>query len=371
MRIRPAYPFIAVTLLTSAICAIAQQPTESTAPLTDSATSTLTGSVLRVNDDALTSAEIIEPLRDQLSEWAKTQDRQTFLTKAHPLLAQTIMARIYSLLLYQHAQADLDRIDNAETVIATEMEKQRKKLFARFGGSEARTRAELAQQGTSVEEQLDAVKRELIITAYREAHFNPAFEITRSQLLQYYRTHLDEFSQKAFIEFQLIDIHIDAFLPDTTANPTPEQQTAARDQAARDAHQAWQQAQAGTDFAQLVAQFSNGLHKAQDGLWSRDPAGFNVHYKPIISALYDTEIGQCTDIVETENRFFIAKLITRTRAQNTPFATAQFDIAEKLRQQRWQRFSQKLSRELLNKATVGDLDQFVLNTAQTAYRQLH
>ena len=386
--------FIAVGLLTATASLSAQQPAESTAghnapatstdaPVaqsasttepTDSAistTSTLAGSVLRVNDSGLTSAEIIEPLREQLNEWADTLEQKTFLTKAHPLLAQACMSEIYSLLLYQHAKADLDRLDNAEAVIAAEMEKQRKKLIARHGGSEARTRTELAQQGTSVEKQLDALKRELIVSAYRDAHFDPSFEITRSELIHYYRTHLDEFAQKAFVEFQLIDIHIDEFLSDATITPTPEQRNAARDQAARNAREAWQQAQAGTDFTELVAQFSHGLLKAQDGLWSRDPAAFNVNYKPIISALYDAEINQCTGIIETEDRFFIAKVIARTRAQNTPFAQAQFEIAEKLRQQRWQRFSQKLSQELLEKATIGDLDQFILDTALTAYRQLH
>jgi len=333
----------------------------------------IAGTILRVNSDVITSAEILNLCRNQLAELAQSLDKQTFLTRAQPILLKITTAEVYNLLLYQQAQQDLKRLENADEIIAAQMAQQRKTLIAQYGGSEARAQAELAAQDSSIEQQLQSLRREMIIAAYRQARFDPTFEITRAQIWQYYRAHRKEdYSQEPTIRFQLIDIPVKAFLPKDSPQQSYSQRqlSDARRKAAQMSQAAWETIQNGADFGDVAKDFSHGIYRDLGGLWRpRNPDTLTAQYKPVVAALAQIKPGQCSGIIETPDHFFITKLIDRRPASVVPFTQAQVEIAQKLRDLRWMRFRQKLAKELLEKSTIGDLQQFVLETGPAAYRQ--
>ena len=59
-------------------------------------------------------------------------------------------------------------------------------------------------------------------------------------------------------------------------------------------------------------------------------------------------------------------LVTR---QKTPFSQVQSEIKKILANQHWQKYWRELSFDLWNKATIGDLQQFVRNTIVAACKQ--
>ena len=83
----------------------APAPNETTAPLSK-------GTVLRINDDAVTSTDVINPIHEQLQILALRLDRREFLSpvsRVRELIAQSAADRVRSILLYQYAKKQLEK----------------------------------------------------------------------------------------------------------------------------------------------------------------------------------------------------------------------------------------------------------------------
>jgi len=312
-----------------------------------------TGSVLQVNDGAITTAGILEPLSDQLSKWANELDLQDYAEKALPLVSQVTLARLRDLVLYQYAMKEFSRNEGFDQALAGSIESQRKTIIADYGGSEAIAREALAKKGSSLEEQLDLFKHDFVVMSYQKIYFTPTQSITRRQMLQYYRTHKDEeFSQEAEIQFQLIDV------PSSVENA----RVLAKD--------AFAKLESGADFGVVVGEYSQGIHKDEDGVWrAMKPGSLSKRYKPLAEALGSVAVGEYSDIIETEHHFFIVKLLKRQVAEVRPFAAVQFEIKNVIQRERWLKYRNKLQNELSERAVIGDVDFFVKQTTLAAYEQ--
>lgn len=326
------------------------------------------GTVLLVNNDAVTSTEVLSPLLNQMTEWSAKMDRRQFLSKTQSAVAESTASSIRNLLLYQFALKDLEKNENFNDVIKAELEKKQKELIARFGGSEAQTQAELARIGSSIDDQLQTVKKNMVISAYQETYFIPTLEISRSQLLRYYRAHQkDKYYQKPTVQFQLIDIQAKFFLPQNTSNPNSDQSDQAQSAAREQAQIVWQKIQDGADFTEMVQQYSHGYRKSNDGLWRKlDPADLSEKYQPVAAALKNLNIGQISPVIPADQRFFIVKLISRQDAKYIPFSDVQAEIEAIIRKQRWTKYSNQLIDKLLKKATIGSMEDFVEGTTNAA-----
>ena len=285
-----------------------------------------------------------------------------FFSRAPDLLASAAIDRTYRLLLYQKARAELNRIDNIEDILASFMAAKRKELIARYGGSEPAARAALAAQGKDLDAEMKFIEREAIISSYREKYFVPSHEITRSSLWHYYKSHPEEFRTEALIQFRLIDVPCSAFSDIDPCAPV-EPCTAAESQA-RAIHD---RLTAGEDFAALARQYSRGFRAEAGGLWNPlVPESLKKHYQVILAPLTQLSPGDFTGVIASADgeHFFIAALESWDPGHATSFAHAQSDIADHLRRQLWQQYSSNLSADLRARATVGDMDAFVRQTAQ-------
>ena len=326
----------------------------------------LTGSVLQVNNDGLTSAEVLKPLREPLAELARSTNRDTFTNKTLPIIGRATIDHIYNLLIYQQAKKELDKIDNVDKVLESYMTDKRNELLSDYGGSAASAEGELARQGTTLDQELKEIERALIIDSYRQKYFAPSNEVTRSQLLRYYRNHREEFAEKGMIQFQLIEVQMDRFRTETSPEPQPHE--LAREYAQQQAQQALQALTAGDDFADVARKFSHGFRKSYGGVWTpTDPDALKKKYRPLLVELNRIQVGEHTAIVPGDDCFFIAKLLDRKTEKVIPFSQAQIDIAQKLRQEKWRMYTEKLGADLRTKATIGNLDKFIDETTAAAY----
>ena len=227
-------------------------------------------------------------------------------------------------------------------------------MLREYAGNEAKAQMEYKKRGTTLDEELDEIKRALIISSYREAHFMPAMTITRSQLLRFYRANLkDKYTQNSSIEFRLIDIR-------TTASDGEEK-----------IQEALAKIKAGEDFGEVAKEYSQGWRRQYGGLWnSLDPGSVRKQYIPVIKALEKVAVGKCTDIIRTDGHLFIAQLVNLKLAEVLPLSEVQDDIEKIIIDQRWQHYTNKISQELLGKAVMGNMEKFLLDTIDTAYKQL-
>ncbi len=318
------------------------------------------GVVVRVNDDAVTSAEVLKLLRKQLSEIAGDIKRdkeghlnlEDFVPKALGLVQNETMAHIYNLLIYQFARKDLDKVEGIDKAIEKMREEKRKEIILQYGGSETKARKELALRGSTIEKELESTEKEMVISGYRDKHFTPTLKVTRSQLLQYYRLHLkDKFTQEATIEFELIDIW-----------------KSKNKEATKVAERAMAELEEGTEFAEVAKKYSNGYYRDNGGRWRpMHPDSVRDIYKPVVEALKQTEQGALTGIIETDTSVFIGRLIAYTPASVAPFSEVQNDIFLAIRDQRWDTYSENLGNRLLAEAVLGDIDGFIKATVLLAF----
>jgi len=344
----------------------ASSSSETTAPLSR-------GTVLRVNGDGVTSTDVINPIREQLQGLAGRLDRREFLSDAsrvRELIAHSAAERVRSILLYQYARQQLEKNENFELAIETQMAERRKEFLALYDGSEARAREELGQYGITIEDQLKELERSLIVNVYQETYIRPSLEVTRSAMMRYYKKHQHEkYYQKSKIQFQLIDIQASKFLPVQAAlRPNQEQLAEAMREAREAAQKARQKLHNGSDFAAVVKEYSHGYRKIYDGLWREiDPEALQEQYQPLIQSLENVQVGQITDIIKADQRYFIGKLIERQNERMIPFSEAQTEIDHILRSQLLGKRNKKMIDNLLKTATIGNLELFINNVHHLAW----
>ena len=333
----------------------------------------LTGTVLRVNDDAITSTEVLAPLREKLGLWAEEMTQEQFIFNAQKVIYDSTNFSIRNLLLYQQAQRILEEDTNFEMFAKAETNKRRDEIVAQYDGSLGRAQAEYSRLGTSLDDELEKYGRELSVYYYQEVHLKASRQITRRQMLQYYQAHLEEkYYQSPKVQFQLIDIQAEKYLPaDMILTATEHLRTEARALAAQAAKRALDKIQEGVDFAEVVKEYSHGFRKRLDGLWQPlDPSSLQDQYQPMIAALTTVDVGQVTGVIEGQDRYFIAKLIGREEAHITPFRQVQADIKQILDQTYREKQLEKLLLTRSQEATLGNREQFVRDVSLAVYEQL-
>lgn len=317
------------------------------------------GYTLPVNDDAVTSAQVIARLREYIGDTeVRNMSKDEFVREYATKIQELVMRQVYQLLQYQYSRKELEKRDIPDEAIDRILNEKKNELIAKYGGSEAELRAKLAEEGYSLDERLDEEKRQIVIDAYQQFNFLPTLTITRSDMLTYYRRHRDdEFYEAPKIKFQLIDIY-----KDENGGPV---------QAREIAEKALEELEGGADFAEVARRYSNGFRRKEGGMWPLyNPESLRSHYQPVVNAMEKIEIGAITGIVDGENRYFIGKLLERHPESIVPFAESQETIKTKIQQQRWQEYSRKLTDELMEKSSIGDVEKFMINTLMAAYEQL-
>ena len=96
---------------------------------------------------------------------------------------------------------------------------------------------------------------------------------------------------------------------------------------------------------------------------------FKKTLKPVAKILIKLQPGQLTDIIESDDKFFIARLESYSPQQYEPLAEVQDQVRKEINELRWQEYTEKLSKKLLERAVVGDVDAFVAGTVYTAWKK--
>jgi hypothetical protein len=149
--------------------------------------------------------------------------------------------------------------------------------------------------------------------------------ITHDELLAYYQEHLADFDYPAQARWEELTAQFMQMNGDRAA---------AWRAIAEMGNEIWQLATQnpnvrGPVFGDIAKARSHGITAAQGGLhdWTTRGALRSIE---IDQALFSLEIGQMSDVIETETGFHIVRVLERRDAGRTPFTEAQADIRKKL-----------------------------------------
>ena len=158
-------------------------------------------------------------------------------------------------------------------------------------------------------------------------------DVTYDELVAYYKEHEEqgEYDQPAQARWEELMVRFDRFGGNRAA---------AWKAIAELGNLVWQRVAAnpglrGAVFTELAPQKSHGLTAKQGGAHDWTTKGALRHEK-IDAALFSLEVGQLSDIIETDQGYHIVRVLERKDAGRIPFTEAQADIRKQLQNGRKQ-----------------------------------
>lgn len=324
-----------------------------------------------VNGDPIFVQDILRPIDGDLTKLAKSaRNLSDFKSQAYDLIRRQVNTQISDRLTMQKAKSALSDEDNQRVEIM--MNKVRHDLLTQYAGSEAMADQALRARGSSLEKELNDKKREFIRKIYLQRTLWPRITVTRANILNYYETHIKDFTFDAEVDLYTITIPVDRFLrgPDgkRVVNPSAEQVKQATDAAMAKARDLITQIKGGADFAMLAEDNSIDNQKRNGGRWPRTRKG-SLAREEVEKAAFSLPANGLAEPVylpepdPAKARVVIVKVGDVQPARVTPFAEAQRDIEARLRESQWIKLMREFSDKLAADAAVEGTMERMIDTA--------
>ncbi|MBS3734662.1 MAG: peptidyl-prolyl cis-trans isomerase [Phycisphaerae bacterium] len=313
--------------------------------------------LLRVNDTFYTVADVIALAGADLAALDDDVPPGVWRMRARNVLDAAMRRESEMTLVAAEARTRLS--DQQRTMLDAEVAEYRDELIAEAGGSEVALRRKMQRMGTSLEAQLDQYRRSLTVQSYLQHKFRPQIDVTRRDLWLYYRRHRDEFSSHRQVQMQLIAAPFAAF-----DDPS-------REQARQTIEQARAALRAGRSFADVAREYSRGVKAGDGGVWPMMSAG-NFRIEPVERAAFDLDEGRVSDVIATDEGFYIVKARQVRPGRVVPFAEAQKEIRRTILAERQQELTREYYGRLAEKAVVvrnGELMDVAVRRAQERFYQ--
>jgi parvulin-like peptidyl-prolyl isomerase len=329
------------------------------------------GFVLMVGGETLTSDEIIDS-RTQLNglfvspkEYfgiiAQTSELEQFKERAKGQLEEILMAKISSILLYQHAKRQAG--GNLDEGLEKAAQNEYRKFILGFGGDQARADDELKLRLMDKKSFIEQQKRAFLIQWYMSSKFPNNRPATYRELIDCYDRIKDKyFAIASKIRFRLIDIQ-----PARLELEDPNDDR--RQLGNKRINELLELIKSGEDFGELAKQYSHGDWRDFGGLWrSVQPSSLAEPYDILAVAAEKIEPGQVAGPIVTKQHIFIMKLQEKQIAGYEPFEEVQELVEQKVLLDRRNEVIDKLNAEIRRQAKLSRTDKFVDFCLQKIYR---
>ncbi len=197
---------------------------------------------------------------------------------------------------------------------------------------EVKDRRELADLLKKYESSLSDVKRlfieRTIAGEWLRQRMPKTKPVTHEQMLEYYQQHLQDYKYPAQVQWEELMVRLDRFGGDRSK---------AWQAIAEMGNDVWWQASKdsnahGAMFEKIAKSRSQGF-SAQKGGWHDWTTIDSLRCQAINNALFSLQVGQLSNIIESERGFHIVRVLQRKTAGQTPFTEAQAAIRKKLEEQ--------------------------------------
>jgi hypothetical protein len=316
---------------------------------------------LIVNAEVVEASALWDGLYDELAVQAKMLDPAEYRAFIEQRAAQLIADKIPEMLLHGQASSRLTESMNAgvDKYVDSEI---RRIVSTQYDGVQRKCEKDLESKGSSLENLRRRLRREIVITSYLDAEIKPKVaEPTRAELAAAYEASADSFRRPERRQMSLIDMRVHNQLPEQPGSPSPRALEAARAAARSRAEAAQSQLKAGASFAEVARQYSDGLHADEGGSWGWVTRGsVRDRFEPAVAALYRLGAGEVSDLIETEDAFFLVRCDAVDEGYEPDFQTLQPELAERLFSAAYNRQIMEALNELRKHARIepADLDRF-------------
>lgn len=284
-----------------------------------------TSSVLKlaVQGELVEAHELWLPYMETLLRKARESSRRDFEEYVARESAELITEKIAEMLLYQRAKLRLT--DAMEKKIGQIVDAEiRKRATEKYGGVQRRMERDLEQQGWTLDGFRTHMRRSIIISSWLDDEIRPQVaEPTRAELMAAFRETSESLRKAPRRSMSLIDVRVSEFLP-KEGEVSDEQKAQARALASAHVNQAQAELRKGVAFTEVARKYSHASNAPDGGSWGFvNPESVQDRFQPAVAALQRLLSGQVSEVISTEDGFFLVRCDELDPGTNPDFVSIQ------------------------------------------------
>lgn len=196
---------------------------------------------------------------------------------------------------------------------------------------------ELNKKGTTLQNVKDNFTTERMAMEYVAMKMDKAEHIDRSDLLDYYQAHIDDYAIPAKVEWEQIQVSY----PDKSA----------KEKARERIQQAIKELSSGAPFETVAKKYSDGPTAKAGGQWELMETGTLADVK-LEKLLFEMPVGRLSSIYEGPSDFQVVRVKARQDAGRQQFGDVQDAIREKMELEQNKKRPEKLFKKLYAEAVI-------------------
>ena len=206
---------------------------------------------------------------------------------------------------------------------------------------------ELTRLGSSMSDIRQAFNEKAIASEWLRTKVKVSEEVSPGEMLDYYQSHLSNYDEPARTRWEELMVRKSRF-------NSPAQAYA---EIANMGNEVWQRAaanpgQRGPAFVEVAKAKSDGFKAKEEGGQHDWTAQSALKIKAIDEALFTLQVGQMSPILETDDAFYIVRVLERKAAGRQPFTDVQAKIREDLKEERFRLAVEKYLDKLRQDARI-------------------
>jgi len=272
----------------------------------------------RVNGTPIFMAELLGPYASKLHE-VSGQLNPNELRRLQLQIAQRDLPNLIDRAVLVDAvmtQLDEDQKASVNEQLDKIFDQRVQEMMTQQGvGSVAELETLLQQSGTSLNTERKSFGEHELAMQYLGERIGGSGEVSRGDLLAEYKSHIDEYTEPGRVQWQQISIDI--------------AKRGGREAALRDARKVQQELKQGRPFDALAREHSDGVMARQGGKWDWTQPE-SVADESLRTALSELEIGDTSELIETNRAFVLVQLTGRRSERTTPFEDVQDELRKQL-----------------------------------------
>jgi hypothetical protein len=316
----------------------------------------LAASMVQINDRFITIEDVLRRLHGTIVSADRPATEMEFRRQMVPVIGNELRRQLTETLVLIEAERTLS--DKQNELIDAEVQRTVREMIAAAGGSRSALELQCRQRHTTLDDLLADHRRQLLTQSFVRMRIEPRMIVTRQMLLDYYRSHQDEFVDKRKVQMQIIAAPFKAFLPELERKATEAEWRLARDRARRHLEQAAAAVERGEDFGNVARQYSRGIKRDEGGVWPPLTEG-SFRESAVQKNAMMLRPGEICGIIQTRRGFYIVKTLSVTGGRRVSFEEAQETIGETIRRAQYEKLSNEYFQELLEEATISESEKFM------------
>ena len=310
--------------------------------------------VAEANGQPVYADKVLAKLEDALAANARRLEAKEFRLAASDLINRQIMEQVTDELEFAAAQRNTTPEEQQMAAGATTMWRQRE--ITKAGGSQAVARAKSLEDGMDFDERTQQQYRRHLVQIYYLKHVWPKVQVSANDMRRFYERNVEQlYSEKSEVRFRVIRIGF--------------KERGGKNDAWEKAKQILDKARAGYDFAALAAAENDNITwrrnrgymdvaekkdaagqvvKDEKGEPVREPVWVqknSLRLEDLEKAVFALNSGEITDIIETNEGLYIAKLEEKKTGRTVPFEDLRVQADIRDRMEKEQRFALRLKEQ--------------------------